>query len=307
MHTAKKFGAAMLTVALGSALPVSPAKATSIMIGAQIDGWSRLVITPYLVYWQHMDPNTYYPGTHNDCWCPTYFTIWNDAAVRPTIAWYPWNTNWEYWFNPILPFPNGDVSLIVVSARNAVTVFQQPTHANDYQTILDFNDGDYSDSWYTMIMAYGDCTLVTQEPIASTACLGQSHSLTAAATDASSYSWQKNGVPISLNVNPTAASSQLMLEHVKASDQGVYGCVIMGSCGPVTTRSITLKVCGGDMTCDGMVDDADFAPFATAYDLLLCEDLAMPAGCPSDFNGDGMVDDADFSIFAVAYNALLCD
>jgi hypothetical protein len=65
--------------------------------------------------------------------------------------------------------------------------------------------------------------------------------------------------------------------------------------------------CVGDLNCDHSVDDADFVSFATAYNLLLCEDPLMPPSCPSDFNDDGVVDDTDFVIFATAYNALLCE
>lgn len=66
-------------------------------------------------------------------------------------------------------------------------------------------------------------------------------------------------------------------------------------------------VCVGDLNKDGVVDDADFSLFAVAYDILDCNEPAMPAGCPADLNGDGLVDDADFSEFVVAYDALVCE
>ncbi|MBX3390759.1 MAG: hypothetical protein KF691_15025 [Phycisphaeraceae bacterium] len=72
----------------------------------------------------------------------------------------------------------------------------------------------------------------------------------------------------------------------------------------------TLKVNGScatsDLTGDGFVNDEDFVLFASAYNLLLCIDPAMPAGCPSDINKDGLVDDSDFLFFASAYDALIC-
>ena len=71
-------------------------------------------------------------------------------------------------------------------------------------------------------------------------------------------------------------------------------------------QSFTADTCKGDLNGDGLVDDADFSIFVVAYDLLDCNDPAMPVGCPSDFNADTLVDDADFSIFAVAYDAVLC-
>ena len=45
---------------------------------------------------------------------------------------------------------------------------------------------------------------------------------------------------------------------------------------------------------------------ANAYNLLLCEDPAMIAGCTPDLTADGAVDDADFVLFVAAYNELLC-
>lgn len=64
--------------------------------------------------------------------------------------------------------------------------------------------------------------------------------------------------------------------------------------------------CPGDINRDGLVDDADFNIFVVAYDLLDCQDPAMPALCPSDINRDGFVDDLDFQVFAVAYADVLC-
>lgn len=56
--------------------------------------------------------------------------------------------------------------------------------------------------------------------------------------------------------------------------------------------------CPADLDGNGVVNDADFAVFATAYDHYL-----DPVG---DFNGDGYTDDADFVIFATAYDTFDC-
>jgi hypothetical protein len=66
------------------------------------------------------------------------------------------------------------------------------------------------------------------------------------------------------------------------------------------------RECPGDLNGDLLVDDSDFSIFVIAYDILDCDDPAMPVGCPADLNKDGVVDDADFSIFAIAYESLLC-
>jgi len=75
---------------------------------------------------------------------------------------------------------------------------------------------------------------------------------------------------------------------------------------PDGVRLIVGTACPADINDDGFVDDADFTLFVGAYNLLICEDPAMPPGCPADFNLDELVDDADFVIFVVAYNELLC-
>ncbi|MBX3388043.1 MAG: hypothetical protein KF691_01165 [Phycisphaeraceae bacterium] len=66
----------------------------------------------------------------------------------------------------------------------------------------------------------------------------------------------------------------------------------------------SLAPCPGDLNFDRVVDDADFALFAPAYNELLCPPMPLP--CDADLNADGFVDDADFAIFAPAYNELVC-
>lgn len=75
----------------------------------------------------------------------------------------------------------------------------------------------------------------------------------------------------------------------------------------VIKKKCDAAICSGDLNHDSMVDDSDFVAFSPMYDILLCEDAAMPAGCPADLNIDGFVDDDDFQIFASAYNILTCD
>ncbi|MBL8876431.1 MAG: hypothetical protein JNM86_11605 [Phycisphaerae bacterium] len=72
------------------------------------------------------------------------------------------------------------------------------------------------------------------------------------------------------------------------------------------SRVVQVRACPGDFTCDEIIADDDFVSFASAYEILLCGDLSMPAGCPADLNADGFVDDSDFVLFAVAYDALAC-
>lgn len=64
--------------------------------------------------------------------------------------------------------------------------------------------------------------------------------------------------------------------------------------------------CPADFDVDGFVNDADFATFVAAYDILDCSEPTMPTGCPADFNGNGLVEDADFVVFVIAYANRIC-
>lgn len=117
-----------------------------------------------------------------------------------------------------------------------------------------------------------------------------------------------------LGWNPTAACSQLPF-LTASSITGTFNTYSVDDAPPAgkvwrlhyTPATVSLKLtCPADFNADCSVDDADFATFATQYDLLLCSDPAMPQYCPSDLNSDGLVDDADFVLFGQAYDALLC-
>lgn len=73
-----------------------------------------------------------------------------------------------------------------------------------------------------------------------------------------------------------------------------------------TWRATIPAPCTSDLNNDGVVDDADFALFAPAYDVLDCADAAMAQWCPADLNLDSVVDDSDFVLFVGAYDALVC-
>ncbi len=103
-----------------------------------------------------------------------------------------------------------------------------------------------------------------------------------------------------LSVDPvdTPAASAGTIESMR--------CIAAGVCGFVISDVIAFGICDSDFNCDGQVEDSDFVVFAQAYNVLVCDDPAMPVGCPADLNGDGVVDDADFVVFVGAYNELLC-
>ncbi len=151
--------------------------------------------------------------------------------------------------------------------------------------------------------------IIVAQPSSVTTCISSTAliSVTPASGDGPyAYAWRKAGVPISVVLNPSAATATLSLANISASDADSYDCVISNSCGVTTSNPASLTVCVADLLCDQQVDDSDFVIFAAAYDILLCSDPFMPPGCPADFNADGIVDDLDFVIFAAAYDELLC-
>lgn len=79
-------------------------------------------------------------------------------------------------------------------------------------------------------------------------------------------------------------------------------------CGTANASVARIALCRADLTCDLVVDDADFVDFASAYDTLTCPGgtPGQPPFCPGDLNQDNVVDDADFVLFSAAYDALLC-
>ncbi|MBL8875973.1 MAG: hypothetical protein JNM86_09285 [Phycisphaerae bacterium] len=113
-----------------------------------------------------------------------------------------------------------------------------------------------------------------------------------------------NGVTTASNVETDHL--QLALNTSHSAPPIRFRCIVTNSCGSVTSDPATLVPCQPDMTCDNVVDDADFVVFAAAYNVLDCADAGMALGCPADLNGDGLVDDADFVLFVAAYNNLGC-
>lgn len=157
----------------------------------------------------------------------------------------------------------------------------------------------------------GTCVVL---PGRSGVCAGGSVTLRAAhlASQGATYTWKLNGSPISDGTLPDgtivtgAGTGELTLANLLGDAARSLSCVV-GSCsGASETPPASVLVCAADFNCDAGVDDSDFVIFATAYNLLICDDPAMPAGCPSDLNRDGAVDDSDFVAFAAAYNELIC-
>lgn len=133
----------------------------------------------------------------------------------------------------------------------------------------------------------------------------------ASSKQAISYSWTRNGVPVtdgSYGATKVigATTNALRIDNPTPAWAGEWICLATNPCGTFPSNPAQVTICRADLSCDGIVDDADFSKFVVAYDILDCFDPTMPSGCVADINDDFIVDDADFSIFVLAYDALLC-
>ena len=132
----------LLTLAiLVTSLTLSrPMFAASFKVRAQIDAHSQLIVRRDGLFWHHLLYAR--PGLH-DCGCPTLINgypwtpIWpNDIAeIGPTDAPIDSAT-----LDVSAAFSANGVAITEVSGRGRVTVVQQPTTANDFTLIVDFDD-----------------------------------------------------------------------------------------------------------------------------------------------------------------------
>lgn len=172
---------------------------------------------------------------------------------------------------------------------------------------------------------------VAVSPVSQPANEGLTLTLSAAAASGYAnvtYKWQRNGVDVANGsggasagggtvsgasgtlTSPSDGSSVLLtINGIQASDAGAYTIVFSNGCNDATSAAaaVSVNTCPGDLNTDGVIDDADFTIFVGAYNVLVCEDPAMPVGCPADLNGDGLVEDLDFQVFIVGYDALVCE
>ncbi|MBY0113403.1 MAG: hypothetical protein K2Y21_11315 [Phycisphaerales bacterium] len=194
-------------------------------------------------------------------------------------------------------------------------------HPGDRVYIRVSNNGDPAEDWFTcdLTMTIAGGPVVLGPPRETIYCVGGRATIRvdAAGSDLQ-FQWQRfdTGSGMWVNVQDityadgtVVTGSQTANLHgagIGRYSAGDYRVVVSNSCGTVTTPAASLHPCSSDFNCDGFVDDADFSIFSVSYDLLICEDPAMPALCPCDINNDGVVDDVDFTLFAVAYDRLLC-
>jgi probable HAF family extracellular repeat protein len=141
----KKLGATLIVAVFLVAGWCQPAAAYSLKVKAWIDGESQLIIQGNTVYWHNLAYNA--PGyeSQNKPF-PTYLT----TAHMGTVAWKPkgWSngTSGDTACAPYtklrLPLAGAGQTVILnkITARGDATISQQPSAANDYTLILDFDD-----------------------------------------------------------------------------------------------------------------------------------------------------------------------
>lgn len=175
----------------------------------------------------------------------------------------------------------------------------------------------YEDTNATYEIGAADTFTISQS--GSTDCLATlTLTVQSAAAPGLTFAWSRNGVPITDGLSGTGStytgtqSSSLQIQNLSARDSAHYTCEVGNLCSvndglAVVGGKVDVPYCcPADLTQDTYVDDSDFVLFATAYNILVCEDPSMPVGCPADLTGDGYVDDSDFVAFADSYNQLLC-
>ena len=211
------------------------------------------------------------------------------------------------------------------------TVIDVQQHQDELIAIGEFTMADGSPSAYFARWTDDPKPWLAVQPQSKPVNQGLTLSLRAAAASGYvnvSYQWKRNGEAVqngpggasigggivsgAAGALPSPSDGTdvvLRIEGVQASDAGEYTVEFSNACNTTTSwaAAVSVNTCPGDLNADGFVDDTDFNLFAAAYDTLLCDDAAMPAGCLSDWNGDGFVDDRDFQLFVVAYTDMTCE
>ena len=157
-----------------------------------------------------------------------------------------------------------------------------------------------------------DRVQLLEQPVSLDACEGAvaSLSLLASSQSAVTYQWRRDGVPIDVALNPSAATPSFTLDAVTVDDQATYDCVVTNACNTATTQSVVLTVlspsdpscgncaaCAADYDQNGGVDGGDLGAFFSDFEQgLPCADVDMNGG----------IDGGDLAAFFAAYEAGGC-
>ena len=121
---------------------------TTFKVDAYIDGRDLLYIKDNTMQWKHLSYQAVGKWNgHNE---PTKISSWLEGTPdMVNVEWYPdwpqgtYNGKFSSVFtglSPVLPSEDMTVTIINQTTRVYISIFQQPTLANDYTLILDFND-----------------------------------------------------------------------------------------------------------------------------------------------------------------------
>jgi hypothetical protein len=143
-----------------SVQPMTATKTVSLRIQAYIDGKSTLVLQGKGIHWYHLDFSA--PGREGYV---------NNPTIIKTSQWVDWYPQWPDGFGyevrdchcssssytaiPALAKQVQTVSLKVTNARGTVKILKQPTAANKYLFVVEFNDDPQDGAdWYDITLKY---------------------------------------------------------------------------------------------------------------------------------------------------------
>ena len=111
-----------------------------------------------------------------------------------------------------------------------------PANAGNYDVVITGTCGTVTSN--TVTLTVNTAPVITTQPVSTSACVGNSATFTVAATGTGlTYQWRKGGAAI-----PGATGTSYTISSVAAGDAGNYSVVITGTCGTVTSNTVTLTV-----------------------------------------------------------------
>ena len=153
--------AAISAPPLTTTVPESGDKIRVLSVQAWIDGRDLLHISPNGLYWHHLDYAAV--GRLEGANQPTKILMRSYAGLSRRAPWHPeWNCpDWEcrdyqtdsstFRFGLPLPSKYQLISVGILQERQSITVYQYPSAANGYETIIDFNDDGWGGAdWYAI-------------------------------------------------------------------------------------------------------------------------------------------------------------
>jgi hypothetical protein len=151
----KRFAVLLVLVLLAWTSSDAVADTCPIRISAWIDGRSQLILKGNTAQWHHLEANA--PGREGGVTEPTIINGVDWFPVWPGDPGDPLNHSCNCFsdvfdgVNPPLPSQDMTVVLREIQVRQEVSVIQQPSAANDYTLIIEFNDNQPGGAaWYTV-------------------------------------------------------------------------------------------------------------------------------------------------------------